>query len=107
MWCPGSTSSTSASARNSATEADFRAELKKAGFGSSEEYRRTLLDEAKRAALQQKVVDSLKHDGKLVPVGVTEADIDSAYCAQQGLVPAAPGDGHVPTDRDPAAPNAS
>jgi len=73
-----------------ATEADFRSELKKAGFGSGEEYRRTLLDEAKRAALQQKVVDSLKRDGKLVPVGVTEADIDSAYSHNKASFPRRP-----------------
>lgn len=72
------------------TEAEYRAELKKAGLGTPEDYRRTLADEAKRAALQQRVVDSLKKSGKLVPVGVTEADIDSAYAHNRNAFPRRP-----------------
>src|SRR5687767_9470243 len=38
------------------SEEEFRAELRKAGFGTSEEYRRSLTDEARRNALQQQLI---------------------------------------------------
>ena len=61
------------------TNAVYRVELRKAGLGSPEEYRRTQMDEAKRAELQRKVIDHLKKDGKLVPVGVSDQDVADAF----------------------------
>lgn len=72
------------------TEAEFRAELKKAGFGNPEEYRKTLIDQAKRSQMQQKAVQKLKEEGKLIPVGVSEADITTAFETSKGQLPKRP-----------------
>ena len=72
------------------TEADYRNELKRAGFGTPEEYRKTLLETAKRAEMQRKVIEKLKEDGKLIPVGVSEADITNAFNTNKGSLPHRP-----------------
>ena len=72
------------------SEIEYRAELKKAGFGTPEEYRKSLLEQAKRAELQRRVIDKLKEDGKLVPVGVSEADISNAFNTNKAALPRRP-----------------
>ena len=72
----------------SATE--YRAALKQAGYGSPEEYRRALVDQQKRALLERKVIEKLKQDGKLLPVGVTEAEVDTAFQANKAQLPKKP-----------------
>jgi peptidyl-prolyl cis-trans isomerase SurA len=72
------------------TEADYRTELKRAGFGTPEEYRKTLLETAKRAEMQRKVIEKLKEDGKLIPVGVSEADITNAFNTNKASLPRRP-----------------
>ncbi len=77
---------------NFASDQEFRAALKKAGFGNAEEYRKTLVDNQKRAELQRKVIQKLKEDGKLIPVGVSEKDITRGlqYHEGQASPPARP-----------------
>ncbi len=72
------------------TEADYRTELKRAGFGTPEEYRKTLLETAKRAEMQRKVIEKLKEDGKLIPVGVSESDITNAFNTNKASLPRRP-----------------
>ena len=72
----------------SATE--YRAALKQAGYGSPEEYRRALVDQQKRALLERKVIEKLKQDGKLLPGGVTEAEVDTAFQANKAQLPKKP-----------------
>ncbi|GEM_PF-165486 len=75
---------------NFSSEVEFRNELKKAGFANPEEYRKTLIDQNKRAELQRKVIQKLKEDGKLIPVGVSEADITAAFNAHKAELPRRP-----------------
>lgn len=72
------------------SEVDYRTELKRAGFGTPEEYRKSLLETAKRAELQRKVIEHLKDDGKLIPVGVSEADITNAFNTNKASLPRRP-----------------
>jgi peptidyl-prolyl cis-trans isomerase SurA len=72
------------------SEAEYRAELKKAGFGNPEEYRKTLIEQAKRSQLQQRTIEKLKEDGKLIPVGVSESDITAAFESSKGQLPKRP-----------------
>ena len=72
------------------TEEQYRAELKKAGFGNPEEYRRSLTDEARRQALQQQLIQKLKQDGKLVQVGVSEAEVTKTYDERKADLPKRP-----------------
>ena len=72
------------------TEPEFREALRREGFGTPEEYRRNLTDQARRAALQQRVIDKLRQDGKLVPVSVSEADVTQAFEQNKGTLPRRP-----------------
>jgi len=56
---------------------EYRTELKKAGFGTPEEYRRTLFDQIRRHQLQQKAYRELAKGAK--PGSVTEEEVNAAY----------------------------
>lgn len=56
---------------------DYRRELREAGFGTPEEYRRTLVEQVRRQMLQQRTFEELRK--RLRPATVTEAEIDVAF----------------------------
>jgi peptidyl-prolyl cis-trans isomerase SurA len=56
------------------SDQEFRTALAGAGFGTPEEYRKTLIDAAKRQQVQRKLIDKMKSDGKLVRALVSDAD---------------------------------
>lgn len=64
------------------TDAEMRTELGKAGMGSPEEYRRTLMDQFRRRLIQQRVYAELQKKTK--PRNVTEAEIDSTLEKSRG-----------------------
>ena len=72
------------------TEVEYREELTKAGFGSPEEYRKRLTDQARRSSLQRRVIDKLRQDGKLVPASVAEADVSEAFERNKATLPKRP-----------------
>lgn len=69
---------------NFGSEVDYRNELKKAGFGTPEEYRRWLTDQQRRAAYQNRLIDKLRSDGKLKPVPPTEPEMRAYFDEQKG-----------------------
>ncbi len=72
-------------------EAEFREALRREGFGTPEDYRRTVREQAKRYKLQQMGYDSLKAHGRLsAPVQVTEAEVTAAFEAAKGRLPKRP-----------------
>ena len=75
---------------NFQTEPEYRAELVKAGFGTPEEYRRSLTEDARRQAMQSQLIQKLKTDGKLVQVGVSEADVSKTYDERKADLPKRP-----------------
>jgi peptidyl-prolyl cis-trans isomerase SurA len=66
------------------SEVDYRNELKKAGFGSPEEYRRWLTEQQRRVALEEALKNSLRERDKLKPVAPTEQQMRDFYEAQKG-----------------------
>ena len=64
-------------------DAEFRDQLRNAGFGTPDEYRRWLLDQARRQRLQQKLFEKLRQDKKLAAAPVTEAEVDSFFQASK------------------------
>jgi peptidyl-prolyl cis-trans isomerase SurA len=66
------------------TEQEFRTELRKAGFGTPDEYRRWLLDQARRSKLQQKLFDQLRQDNKLTALPVSEAEVTDFFEKNKG-----------------------
>jgi peptidyl-prolyl cis-trans isomerase SurA len=69
---------------NFGSEVDYRNELRKAGFGTPEEYRRWLTDQQRRAAYQNRLIDKLRSDGKLKPVPPTEQEMRAYFDEQKG-----------------------
>lgn len=59
------------------SDAQYRTELKNAGFGSPEEYRRTLQDQIRRQVLQQKVFAELQKRAR--PASVSEEEVTAAF----------------------------
>ncbi|GAC1517418.1 MAG: hypothetical protein NVS1B4_17580 [Gemmatimonadaceae bacterium] len=72
------------------SDAEFREDLKRAGIGSPDEYRRSLLDQARRQELQAKLIQKLKQDGKLVAVGVTDAEVAEFWERNKAAQPRRP-----------------
>ncbi len=75
---------------NFQSEVDYRNELKKAGFGTPEEYRRWLTDQQRRAAFQNRLIDKLRQEGKLKPVSPTEQEMRAYFNEQKGSLGARP-----------------
>ena len=72
------------------TELEYREALKQNGFGTPEEYRRGLVDQARRTTLQQRLLDKMRQDGKIVSVPVNEADVREAFEKNRGTFPKRP-----------------
>ena len=60
-----------------ASDEEYRNELRKAGLGSPEEYRKSLIEQYRRQNLQQKAFAELRKKAK--PVNVTEEEITAAF----------------------------
>lgn len=69
---------------NFTSEVDYKNELRKAGFQTPEEYRRWLTDQQRRAALQNRLIDKLRGEGKLKSVAPTEQEMRAYFDAQKG-----------------------
>jgi peptidyl-prolyl cis-trans isomerase SurA len=71
---------------NFTSEVDYKNELKRAGFGTPEEYRRWLTDQQRRAAFQNRLIEKLRQDGKLKPVSPTEQETRAYFTEQKGAL---------------------
>ena len=72
------------------SDAEYAQALKGSGFGTPEEYRRWLTEEARRAQMQQKLIAKLRQDGKIIPVPVSETDVTEAFEKNRGTLPRRP-----------------
>ncbi|HJU89143.1 MAG TPA: peptidylprolyl isomerase [Gemmatimonadaceae bacterium] len=71
-------------------EAEFRTALRRSGFGTPDEYRRWLLDQQRRQALQQKLFEKLRSGGKLPPAPVTEKQVEEYFAQNSNRIPQLP-----------------
>jgi peptidyl-prolyl cis-trans isomerase SurA len=69
------------------SEAEYRSELRKAGFGSPEDYRKKQLEILRKQQLQQEVFRKLKQDGKLPAATVSESEVTEAYQQSKASLP--------------------
>jgi peptidyl-prolyl cis-trans isomerase SurA len=72
------------------SEEQFRAALAREGFGNFEAFRRQSLDQAKNEEMQTRARDSLRVNGRLAPVNVTEAEVAAAFDRVKQELPARP-----------------
>lgn len=68
---------------NFSSELEYTAELRKAGFQTPEEYRRWLTDQQRRAALQNRLIEKLRNEGKLKAVSPTEKEMKDFFEQQK------------------------
>ena len=72
------------------SDAEYREALRANGIGTPEEYRRSLVDQAKKQAMQQRLMSKMRQDGKVVPVAVTEQDVTAAFEKTKDQLPKRP-----------------
>ena len=72
------------------SDQEFRQALGGAGFGTPEEYKKTLIEAAKRAQVQRKLIEKMKGEGKLVRAVVSEADVATMYETNRNALPKRP-----------------
>ncbi|HMS02161.1 MAG TPA: peptidylprolyl isomerase [Gemmatimonadaceae bacterium] len=76
--------------RNFATDAEFRAALVEAGFGTPEEYKRRQVEQIRRERLYREYIAALKRDGKFTTVNVSERDVNAELERQMDNLPQRP-----------------
>ena len=69
------------------SDAEFRAELQKAGLGTPEEFRRFRAEEVRRAETITRTVRKLREEGKIVQANVTDAEVQEAYDRNRATLP--------------------
>lgn len=67
-----------------ASERDYQQQLRQAGFGTAEEYRRYLADEARRSLMIGALQQQLREKGELRPLTPTEAELRAAFDRVKG-----------------------
>jgi peptidyl-prolyl cis-trans isomerase SurA len=76
--------------RNFSSDAEFRAALVEAGFGSPEEFKRRQVEQLRRDRLYRDYLAALKRDGKFTTVNVSERDVTAELERQRGSLPQRP-----------------
>lgn len=72
------------------SEQQFLSALRESGFGSLEEYRRWLTEQARRTELQRRFVQRAQAEGRMVPVAVTEKEVSEAFEKNKDRLPKRP-----------------
>ncbi len=75
---------------NFPSDAEFRAALLEAGFGSPEEFKRRQSEQLRRDRLQSRYIEGLKRDGKFTTVNVNEKDVTAELERQMDNLPERP-----------------
>ena len=69
------------------SDAEFRAELSKAGYGTPEEYRKFIGDGIRRSETITRTIRKLKEEGKMTQANVTDAEVAEAFERNKGSMP--------------------
>ena len=69
------------------SDAEFRAELQKAGYGTPEEYKKFISDGIRRNETVTRTIKKLREDGKIAQANVTDAEVADAYARNKDALP--------------------
>jgi len=72
------------------SDAEFTQALRGDGFGNVEEYRRWMMEQARRTTLQQRLIQNLRREGKIISVSVSEEEINEAFERERARLPKRP-----------------
>jgi peptidyl-prolyl cis-trans isomerase SurA len=73
-----------------ASEAEFQRQLRAAGFGTTEEYRRWVAEQARRSIYREKLLDRARQQGKLRPIPPSDAEMREFWEANRAGQPRRP-----------------
>lgn len=72
------------------SEQEFLRQLRTAGFGSQDEYRKWMTEQARKSEVQRRLVQKYQAEGKMVRVAVSDADVNEAYEREKARFPKRP-----------------
>ena len=72
------------------SEQEFLRQLRTAGFGSQDEYRKWMTEQARKSEMQRRLVGKYQSEGKMVRVAVSDADVNEAYEREKARFPKRP-----------------
>jgi peptidyl-prolyl cis-trans isomerase SurA len=72
------------------SDQEFLRQLRQAGFGTQDEYRKWMSDQARRSELQRRVVQKYQQEGKMVKVAVSDQEVNEAYEKAKATFPKRP-----------------
>ena len=72
------------------SDQEFLRQLRQAGFGSQDEYRKWLSEQARKSELQRRLVQKYQSEGKMVRVAVSNEDVNEAYERAKATFPKRP-----------------
>lgn len=75
---------------NFRNDQEFFTALRNAGFGTQEEYRRWLMDQARRRELQQRLVQKYQREGRMLAVAVSDEEVTEAFERNRDRLPRRP-----------------
>lgn len=76
--------------RQFASELEYQRELRRAGFGTPEEYRRWITDQQRRDLLRETLMQYLRNSGQITPLPPTEAEMRRFYQENAARRPSRP-----------------
>ena len=71
-------------------DAQYRAELQQSGFGTPEEYRKWMMEQARRQFARQRLIDKLRQEGKLAALAVSEQEVSEMFEKNKATLPRRP-----------------
>jgi SurA N-terminal domain. len=69
------------------SDAEFRSELQKAGYGTPEEYKKFIGEGIRRSETITRTIKKLREDGKIAQANVTDAEVAEAYERNKAAMP--------------------
>jgi peptidyl-prolyl cis-trans isomerase SurA len=69
------------------SDAEFKSELAKAGYGTPDEYKRFIADGIRRNEMLTRATRKLREDGKLVPANITDAEVQESFDKSKSDLP--------------------
>jgi peptidyl-prolyl cis-trans isomerase SurA len=72
------------------SDQEFLRQLRTAGFGSQDEYRKWLTEQARKSEMQRRLVQKYQSEGKMVRVAVSDVDVNEAYEREKARFPKRP-----------------
>lgn len=72
------------------SDSAYAAELRRAGFGTPEEYRSWITERQRRQMLQQALFTKLRSDGRIAPAPVSDAEVEAYFNARKGQLATLP-----------------